>query len=46
MGNCTELDASILKLHFLYIHLLLTLKVIFPPQLISIYFIVNLILHR
>ena len=35
-----------LQLYFLYIHLLLSLKEIFPPQLISIYFIVNLILNR
>jgi len=42
MGNCTEFYASILKLYFLYIYLLLTLKVILPPQPSSTYFSVIL----
>jgi len=46
MENCAEYDASILKLHCLYIYPFETLKGIFPPQLSSIYFIVNLNLNR
>ena len=46
MENCTEFDASVLQLHFLYIYLLRTLKELFQPQPSSIYIIVILNLNR